>query len=94
MFSSGFYGMSDNDAIKMPELREDDFTTNTMVVRDPNLRCRGSLRAFTKAIESVDGVDEVDAKEGSTRVSVKGENFKTYDVMKALRDIGMGGTFQ
>jgi hypothetical protein len=25
---------------------------------------------------------------------VKGENFKTYDVMKALRDIGMGGTFQ
>jgi len=94
MFSSGFYGKSDNDAIKMPELREDDFTTNTMVVRDPNLRCRGSLRAFTNAIESVDGVDEVDAKEGSTRVSVKGENFKTYDVMKALRDIGMGGTFQ
>jgi hypothetical protein len=45
-------------------------------------------------VEDVDGVEEVDAKPGSTRVAIKGEAFKPYEVMKALREVGIGGTFQ
>jgi copper chaperone CopZ len=92
--ASGFYGISDHATLKIADLKEDDFTTGTMVVRDPHLCCRGCVKAFTKAVEDVDGVEEVDAKPGSTRVAIKGEAFKPYEVMKALREVGIGGTFQ
>lgn len=92
--AAGFYGTSDHDAIKIPDLKESDFTTPTMVIRDVHLCCRGCVRDFEKAIESVDGVEEATVKAGSTRVTLKGEDFKTYDVMKALRDAGFGGKFQ
>jgi copper chaperone CopZ len=94
IMASGFYGKSDHDAIKIPDLKEDDFTTDTMAVRDVHICCRGCVRDFTKAVESVDGVEDFEAKVGSTRVTIKGEGFKTYEVMKALRDAGFGGGFQ
>ena len=94
VLASGFYGVSDHETLKIAELKEDDFTTDTMVVRDSHLCCRGCVKAFTKAVEGVDGVEDVEAKEGATRVSVKGEGFKPYEVMKALREVGMGGSFQ
>lgn len=94
MLGSGFYGVSNHETLKIPDLKEDDFTSDTMVVRDPHLCCRGCVRAFTKAVEDVDGVEEVDAKEGSTRVNIKGKGFKPYEVMAALREAGLGGTFQ
>lgn len=92
--SAGYHGESDHPAIRMSELKEDDFTSDTMVVRDAAVICSGGVRAFEDAVESVDGVEEVDAKAGSTRIKVGGEGFKTYEVMKALREAGFGGRFQ
>lgn len=92
--SAGYYGTSDVPGIQMSPLREDDFTSDTMVVRDAAVICSGGVKAFEKAVESVDGVDSVDAKAGSTRIKVDGEGFKTYEVMKALREAGFGGRFQ
>ena len=91
---AGYYGTSDVPGIAMSPLKEDDFTTDTMVVRDAAVVCSGGVKAFEKAVESVDGVDKVDAKSGSTRIKVEGEGFKTYEVMKALREAGFGGRFQ
>lgn len=65
-----------------------------MVVRDAAVVCSGGVRAFEKAVEGVDGVKEVAAKAGSTRIKVDGEGFKPYEVMKALREVGFGGRFQ
>ncbi len=94
LLSAGYYGTSDVSGVEMSKLKEDDFTTDTMVVRDAAVVCSGGVRVFEKAVEGVDGVDEVAAKEGSTRIKVDGEGFKTYDVMKALREAGFGGRFQ
>lgn len=94
ILSSGFYGISDNEAVKIPELKEDDFTSDTMSVRDVHLCCRGCVRDFNDAVESVEGVKDFEAKAGSTRVTIKGEGFKPYEVMKALREAGFGGSFQ
>ena len=91
---AGYYGTSDVPGIQMTALKEDDFTSDTMVVRDAAVICSGGVKAFEKAAESVDGVDKVDIKAGSTRVKVDGEGFKTYEVMKALREAGFGGRFQ
>lgn len=91
---AGFYGVSDNSAIAIPELKEDDFTTDTMVVRDTHLCCGGCVRGFKKAVESVAGVEECEAKAGASRVEISGKGFKTYEVMKALREAGFGGVFQ
>ena len=94
VFKAGFYGVSDNAAVGIAELKPDDFTTDTMVIRDPHLCCGGCVKAYTKAVESVDGVESCEAKVGSARVEVTGKGFKTYEVMKALREAGFAGTFQ
>jgi len=94
VLAAGFYGVSDVAAVSIPELKPDDFTTDTMVVRDPHLCCNGCVRAFTKAVESVEGVESCDAKGGSARVQITGKGFKPYEVMKALREAGFGGSFQ
>lgn len=94
VLGAGFYGVSDNPAIAIPELKEDDFTTDTMVIRDTHLCCGGCVRAFKKAVESVEGVEGCEAKAGSSRVEISGKGFKTYEVMKALREAGFGGMFQ
>jgi copper chaperone CopZ len=94
VFKAGFYGISDNPAVGFAELKPDDFTTDTMVIRDPHLCCGGCVKAYTKAVESVDGVESCEAKVGSARAEVTGKGFKTYEVMKALRDAGFAGTFQ
>jgi copper chaperone CopZ len=94
LLSAGYYGTSDVPGIEMAPLKEDDFTSDTMVVRDAAVVCSGGVKAFEKAAESVDGVDKVDAKAGSTRIKIDGEGFKTYEVMKALREAGFGGRFQ
>lgn len=91
---AGFFGISDNPAVSIPDLKPDEFTTDTMVIRDPHLCCGGCVKAFTKAVESVDGVESCEAKVGSARVEVTGKGFKTYEVMKALREAGFSGTFQ
>lgn len=91
---AGFYGVSDNPAVAIADLKPDDFTTNTMVIRDPHLCCGGCVKAFTKAVESVEGVESCEAKAGSARVEVTGKDFKTYAVMQALRDAGFSATFQ
>lgn len=91
---AGFYGVSDNPAVSIADLKADDFTTTTMVIRDPHLCCGGCVKAFTKAIEAVEGVESVEAKVGSARVQVTGKDFKTYAVMQALREAGFAATFQ
>jgi mercuric ion binding protein len=92
--AAGFYGASDHEAVKIADLKQDDFTADTMVIRDTHLCCGGCVRAFKKAVESVDGVKECDAKNGSSRVQVSGKGFKPYEVMLALREAGFGGSFQ
>lgn len=94
VFAAGFYGSSDLPAVSIPALKPDDFTADTMVVREPHLCCGGCVRAFTKAVESVEGVESCEAKSGATRVAVKGKGFKPYEVMMALREAGFGGSFQ
>jgi copper chaperone CopZ len=94
VFKAGFYGISDNPAVGFAELKPDDFTTDTMVIRDPHLCCGGCVKAYTKAVESVNGVESCEAKVGAARTEVTGKGFKTYEVMKALRDAGFAGTFQ
>lgn len=91
---SGFYGVSDNPAVVIPDLKPDDFTADTMVVRDAHLCCGGCVRAFSKAVESVEGVEVCEAKTGASSVKVSGKGFKPYEVMKALREAGFGGSFQ
>lgn len=92
--AAGFYGVSDNPAVTIPDLKQDDFKADTMVVRDAHLCCNGCVRAFSKAVESIDGVESCEAKTGSTRVQISGKEFKPYEVMKALREAGFGGAFQ
>jgi copper chaperone CopZ len=94
VIAAGFYGKSDNEAVKIADLKPDEFTASTMVLRDVHLCCGGCVKALAKAVESVDGVKSQDAKTGSTRVTVTGEDFKTYEVMQALREAGFGGSFQ
>lgn len=94
VIAAGLYGKSDNEAVKIADLKPDEFTASTMVLRDVHLCCGGCVKALAKAVESVDGVKSQDAKTGSTRVTVTGEDFKTYEVMQALREAGFGGSFQ
>lgn len=94
VLAAGFYGTSDLPAVNITALKPDDFTADTMVVREPHLCCSGCVRAFTKAVESVEGVESTEAKAGATRVAVKGKGFKPYEVMMALREAGFGGSFQ
>ena len=94
VMAAGFYGKSDNEAVKIADLKPDEFTASTMVLRDVHLCCSGCVKALAKAVESVDGVKSQGAKTGSTRVTVTGEDFKTYEVMQALREAGFGGSFQ
>lgn len=94
VIAAGFYGKSDNEAVKIADLKPEEFTASTMVLRDVHLCCGGCVKALAKAVESVDGVKSQNAKTGSTSVTVTGEDFKTYEVMQALREAGFGGSFQ
>jgi len=94
VFKAGFYGVSDQPAVSIAELKADEFTTDTMIIRDTHLCCGGCVKAFSKAVETVDGVESCEAKVGSSRVQVTGKGFKTYEVMKALREAGFAGIFQ
>ncbi len=94
VLAGGFYGISDNEAIKIADLKPDEFTTDTMVVRDVHLCCNGCVKAFAKAVESVEGVESQEAKTGSASVKIAGKGFKPYEVMQALREVGLGGSFQ
>ncbi len=91
---AGFYGTSDDPALAIPEIEPSDATSDTMEVRNVHLCCGGCVRPFTKAVESVDGVESCDAENGATTVTVKGKGFKPGEVMKALREAGFGGTFR
>lgn len=94
LLGAGFYGKSDHEAVKIADLKPDDFTADTMVVRNVHLCCGGCVKAFAKAVESVDGVKSHEGKTGSARVAIEGKDFKPYEVMQALRDAGLGGSFQ
>lgn len=94
VLEAGFYGKSDNETVKIADLKPDDSTTDTMVVRNVHLCCGGCVKAFGRAVESVDGVKSHGAETGSTRVTVAGKDFKAYEVMQALREAGFGGSSQ
>ncbi|NLT71929.1 MAG: hypothetical protein GXX91_14735 [Verrucomicrobiaceae bacterium] len=92
---AGFYGKSDNDEVKIEDLTPDDATADSMTVRSVPLCCDGCVRAFAKAVESVDGVRSHTAEgRRSSRITVEGKGFKPYEVMQALRDAGFGGGFE
>ncbi len=91
---AGFYGTSDNDAVKITDLKPDDFTADTMTVTNLHLCCGSCVKAFTKAVESVEGVKSCEAKNGADRAVLAGKSFKPYEVMQALRAAGFGGTFR
>lgn len=92
--AAGFYGASDNDSLKIPDLKPDDFTAETMTVTNIHLCCGSCVKAFTKAVESVEGVKSCEAKSGDARAIVTGTSFKPYEVMQALRAAGFGGSFR
>ncbi len=89
----GFYGVSDHPSIKIPDLKEGEFISSTMRVRSVQLFCRKCVREFEKAVESVKGVDKVDAKIGAPTIQVTGEDFDCNAVIKALREAGFAATF-
>lgn len=92
--AAGFYGSSDNDALKITDLKPDDFTAETMTVTNIHLCCGSCVKAFNKAVESVEGVKASEAKSGAERVVITGTSFKPYEVMQALRAAGFGGSFR
>ncbi len=94
ILAAGFFGSSDHDVLKIADLKPDEFTTNTMIVRDAHLCCAGCVKAFARAVASVKGVKSHEAKSGATSVKIEGEDFKPYEVMQTLREAGFGGTFQ
>ena len=97
--ASGFYGRSDNEALLIEEAKgakSADFKSPIMTVKDQHLCCGGCVKAATKAVTSVEGVsaDDLEIEEGATRFTVKGTDFKPYEVIMALRAAGFGGTWQ
>ena len=91
---AGFYGKSDNDEVKIADLTPDDAITDTMIVRSVPLCCGTCVKAFAKAVESVEGVKSHSAGGRSSRITVEGKDFKPYEVMQALREAGFGGGFE
>jgi copper chaperone CopZ len=89
----GFYGVSDNSAIKIPDLKDEEFLSSTMRVRGVQLFCRKCVKAFEKAAESVKGVEKVEAKIGARTIQVSGEDFDCNAVIKALREAGFAATY-
>ena len=89
----GFYGVSDNPSIKIPDLKEGEFMSETMRVRGVQLFCRKCIKEFEKAVESVKGVEKVDAKIGAKTIEVSGDEFDCNAVIKALREAGFAATF-
>ncbi|MDF1739473.1 MAG: SHD1 domain-containing protein [Verrucomicrobiales bacterium] len=89
----GFYGVSDHPSIKIAELKDEAFLSDTMRVRGVQLFCRKCIKEFEKAVESVKGVEEVEAKIGATAIQVTGEGFDCNAVIKALREAGFSATF-
>jgi len=96
LVSAGFYGKSDNDALQMEDIRgkDHDFTANTMTVKDVHICCNSCVKAAKKALADVEGVEEYNIESKSSRFTVKGKDFKPYEVMSALRAAGFGGTWQ
>jgi Heavy-metal-associated domain len=90
----GFYGTSNHSTIKIPDMKPDDFLSDIMTVQYIPLYDSTCVKDVTKAIKSVKGVDDVEAKAGGTTAVVKGKEFKPYEVMMALRAIGIGGSFR
>ncbi|MDP4940026.1 MAG: SHD1 domain-containing protein, partial [Verrucomicrobiales bacterium] len=43
VMAAGFYGKSDNEAVKIADLKPDEFTASTMVLRDVHLCCSGCV---------------------------------------------------
>lgn len=94
VLQKGFYGISDHSTIKIPDQKPDDFLSDIMTVQYIPLYDSATVKDVTKAIKSVKGVEDVEAKAGGTTALVKGKEFKPYDVMMALRAIGIGGSYR
>lgn len=94
VLQKGFYGISDHPTLKIPDQKPDDFVSDIMTVQYIPLYDSASVKDVTKAIKSVKGVEDVEAKAGGSSAVVKGKEFKPYDVMMALRAIGIGGSFR
>lgn len=96
ILTSGYFGKSDHDLIKMkdPRGKGEDFKSNIMTVKGVHMCCGGCVKAAKAAVKEVEGVNEHEIEEGDTQFYVKGENFKPYEVMMALRAAGFGGVSQ
>lgn len=94
ILGAGFYGVSDHATLRIPDLVEDDRSVDVMLVQGAHLCCGGCVREFTAAVESVDGVENCEARKGEDAAKVTGKGFKPYEVMRALRESGFGGSFQ
>ena len=92
--AAGFHGTSDHEAVGIVDLERNASSTDEMVVQGVHLCCGGCVRAFKKAVESVEGVEACDAKTDAGQVQVSGKRFKPYEVMMALRAAGFGGSVQ
>ena len=89
----GFYGVSDNPSIKIPDLKDEEFMSDTMRVRGVQLFCRKCIKEFEKAVDSVKGVEKVEAKIGARTIQVSGDQFDCNAVIRALREAGFAATF-
>ncbi len=96
ILTSGYFGKSDHNVLKIedPRGKGEDFKSNIMTVKGVHICCGGCVKAANAALKEVEGVSEHEIEEGDTQFFVKGENFKPYDVMMALRAAGFGGVSQ
>jgi len=94
VLSTGFYGVSDHATLKIADLKPDDFLADTMNVQYIPLFDSAGVKDVTKAVKTVKGVKDVQAKVGGSSAVVTGKEFKPYEVMMALRAIGIGGSFR
>lgn len=94
LLAAGFHGESDHPSIAPVELGPSAGLSDSMIVRGARLGCRGSVSAFTRAAESVEGVQSCKAVEGATTALIAGQGFDPRAVMEALRDAGFGGSYR
>ncbi len=90
--AAGYYGDSDNEAVKIGDGRASDEEADSITVSNVHLCCGKCVSAIDDVLESVGGAKEHDAEKGSDSFTIKGEKMKPSAVLAALRAEGFNGT--
>ncbi|MCB1087325.1 MAG: hypothetical protein KDM63_09790 [Verrucomicrobiae bacterium] len=92
--SAGYFGISDNEAVKADEFKADDDekTKDSLTVSGVHLCCGSCVKAIDDVITAIEGAESHDAKKDGSSFTIKGKDLKPSAVLAALRDEGFNGT--